>query len=554
MDRQTLAFYDRHAADIAGQYRPLAGSVDRYFTEAFPSTGSRILDAGSGSGRDVAALLEQGYDAHGFEPSEGLRTEAVMAYPNLKDRLSPHGIPLPEDADVGAPFDGILCSAVLMHIPESQLFDAAFSLKRLLKGNGRLLLSISDGRPDLDAEHRDEHGRLFTLLPANFLILLFERLGFVLLNRWQTADSRGRPDIQWTTLLFELRSARHARPLDRIETVLNRDRKTATYKLALFRALSEIGTKEYQHARWLSNSEVAIPIRLIAEKWFRYYWSIFDSDVFIPQNNGETPQSAKPIAFRELQTRIVVQYRNSGSLSQFIVDQSSDALPANLVRLYEEAIRCIASTIKEGPVRYASGEMFRYDGRTRSVIVTADAWREFCQLGHWIEPAVVLRWAEETERMAKQQVRASQVLDRLLVDPTEERSVGAARQVFAGMESKVCVWSDRALRGNFAVDHVIPFSLWHSNDLWNLLPCDSRINLSKSDALPERGLLIERKDRIISYWEALRRQWQGRFDHEVEVFTARRDLGDNWQNAAFGRLTEAIEVTAMQRGCERWRP
>ena len=57
---------------------------------------------------------------------------------------------------------------------------------------------------------------------------------------------------------------------------------------------------------------------------------------------------------------------------------------------------------------------------------------------------------------------------------------------------------------------MIPFSLWHCNDLWNLLPCDARVNGKKSDKLPERGLLLKRKDAIIYYWEKTRSRHQRR--------------------------------------------
>jgi hypothetical protein len=120
--------------------------------------------------------------------------------------------------------------------------------------------------------------------------------------------------------------------------------------------------------------------------------------------------------------------------------------------------------------------------------------------------------------------------------------------------TKACVWSGQSLRNRFAVDHAIPFSLWHSNDLWNLFPCDGRINLSKSDALPERDLLLKRKGCIIGYWEVLRNKQQRRFDYEIQVFTGHQDTGSNWQDLVFGRFAEAVEVTAVQRGCERWRP
>jgi len=90
MDRQTIEHYDRHAAELGARYRSMQDAHrQKHFGEAFPNKGARILDVGSGSGRDVSLL-------HGL----------------------PFGLPLAEDADAGGPFDGILCSAVLMHVPE----------------------------------------------------------------------------------------------------------------------------------------------------------------------------------------------------------------------------------------------------------------------------------------------------------------------------------------------------------------------------------------------------------------------------------------------------
>ena len=153
----------------------------------------------------------------------------------MQGRLFGFGLPLPEDADLGGQF------------------DAAFSLKRLLRERGRLWISVPGARPELDAESRDETGRLFKPLHPEYLVLLFERLGLQLLRRWEEPDRLGRSNIRWNSFLLD--TAR-GRPLDRIEGVLNRDRKTATYKLALFRALSEIGTLQDHVAEWLPAGRV----------------------------------------------------------------------------------------------------------------------------------------------------------------------------------------------------------------------------------------------------------------------------------------------------------
>ena len=156
----------------------------------------------------MALLLSLGFEAHGTEPTAGMRAVAVRAFPQLAGRIFPFGLPLPEDAEVGGKYDGLVCSAVLMHLPEAELFDAACSLRRILRDKGRLWIAIPGPRPGLSAEHRDETGRLFHELDPEDLRRLFERLGFQLLRRWQEPDRLGRPDIRWNGFLFELESAR----------------------------------------------------------------------------------------------------------------------------------------------------------------------------------------------------------------------------------------------------------------------------------------------------------------------------------------------------------
>jgi len=82
-----------------------------------------------------------------------------------------------------------------MHIGASDLFNAALSIKRCLKLNGRLLLTVPSERGDLVVEERDAGGRLFKNYAAGFLQLLFERLGFRLIDQWSNDDALNRVGI-----------------------------------------------------------------------------------------------------------------------------------------------------------------------------------------------------------------------------------------------------------------------------------------------------------------------------------------------------------------------
>ena len=203
MDERTIAFYDRQAAATASRHRSLDTAPWRpRFSSAF-RRGGRVLDVGCGCGRDLTLLLELGFDAHGTEPSAGMRAEAERADPVLAGRILHHALPLPDPAALGGPFDGIVCSAVLMHVPPEEVPAAMASLRRALRAGGRLWLTVPGRRPGLDDAQRDDGGRLFRDIQPEPLIELCRHNGLRELTRWDEPDRLGRVDIRWHGWMFE---------------------------------------------------------------------------------------------------------------------------------------------------------------------------------------------------------------------------------------------------------------------------------------------------------------------------------------------------------------
>jgi SAM-dependent methyltransferase len=225
MDESTREYYERHGHELAGQYASIRSPLRKFFSLSF-TPGARILDIGAGIGRELAALLEDGYDAYGVEPSEALRSAAAHHFPLACSRLAAGAIPIDtDDPAVRTPFDGILCSAVLHHFTRPELFGAVFSIKALLRARGRLLISIPLLRDDVKGS-RDFHGRLFNGVTPDELELLFERAGFRSIGRWVEGDALERGH-SWATILLELYSAGSSRPIDHIEAVLStRERRS----------------------------------------------------------------------------------------------------------------------------------------------------------------------------------------------------------------------------------------------------------------------------------------------------------------------------------------
>lgn len=110
-------------------------------------------------------MLDAGMDARGVDACPELIAEAKRRYPALADRIHEDCLPDLQTIPDGT-FDGILCWAVLMHLPQEQLFDTVFSLRRVLRPGGRLLISTPLEGPAVNPRSlRDDKGRLFNGIP-----------------------------------------------------------------------------------------------------------------------------------------------------------------------------------------------------------------------------------------------------------------------------------------------------------------------------------------------------------------------------------------------------
>lgn len=556
-DQPTLDYYNANAEQVFASYEQVSGGVSDYFQASF-WPGARILDVGAGSGRDLRTLLDMGYNAYGIEPSNGLRELAIAAHPILSDRLLAGGLPEPIDFYPGS-FDGIVCSAVLMHIPHSQLFDALITLRNLLKDNGRMLLSIPAARPDVVAQ-RDAKGRLFETLQAEQLKLLCSRLGLDCITEYHNDDAMGRAETRWVTLLL-VKRASLGQPLDRIESVLRNDKKVATYKLALLRALCDLADNDDRAVSWLPSGQVAVPLMKIAEQWLLYYWPLVAHPQLIPQMQGEA-SGKHVLAFRPLLRELIVatshHYQLDGEpqrLSLFMLEWKRGRLPDAISKLLGKTLRKIASTIVKGPVTYADdGTMFSYDKTTGSVCVDAELWREFCLTGYWVRDSLLLRWAELVARLSGSlpYVSPGVVMDLLLQRPDVQRQQRVAAGIFAELPNLRCVWSERAIPpGKLAMDHVLPFSIWLNNDLWNLQPSHTSVNSAKSDGVPSTRLLRTREAALVDNWRIAHDAEPQLFRYEVE-----RTLGSfnkhGWEMQLFEHLRGKAEMAVYAARARVW--
>lgn len=202
MDTETLQYYSSNSVKVAERYEATESALAEYFATAFKKC-CRILDIGCGSGRDLSELSRQGFDVYGLDGTRELVELSQRMHPELKGRVT-HGLLPSFEPPYGGHFDGVLCSAVLMHLELMQLSPAAASIGACLKKGGRLLISVPSKRPDIDKGDRDSNGRLFVPHSSRLLIDIFTERDFTLLDEWTNEDSLNRQGVEWVSQLYEL--------------------------------------------------------------------------------------------------------------------------------------------------------------------------------------------------------------------------------------------------------------------------------------------------------------------------------------------------------------
>lgn len=195
MDSKTIKQYDDHSEQYISEWcaktpEKLHALIKTWF---LPKTS--VLDVGSGSGRDVEWLCENGFAAEGVDASTGLLEKARSLWPK---RIFRHdSLPYLRSIESQS-FDNVLAAAVLMHLPLGEIEPAVQHFLRVVKVKGRVICSVRGSR---EASSRESDGRLFTSLELSQLAVIFERFGGKILEiveHDQQADGR-----KWSTIVVE---------------------------------------------------------------------------------------------------------------------------------------------------------------------------------------------------------------------------------------------------------------------------------------------------------------------------------------------------------------
>jgi SAM-dependent methyltransferase len=138
-DHATERFYSSNAVAYAAQ--TLTANIEylyKPFLDHVPA-GGHILDAGSGSGRDTAFFLRQGFQVTAFDASDAMAK--ISTELTRQDTL----VLRFEQVNWMETFDGIWAQASLLHVPKAGIVKAISSLLRTLKTGGVFYASFKLG-------------------------------------------------------------------------------------------------------------------------------------------------------------------------------------------------------------------------------------------------------------------------------------------------------------------------------------------------------------------------------------------------------------------------
>lgn len=190
-------WYKANAETVCNRYEGLnPGELNAWFTQFLPEAPARILDVGSGSGRDASWMTNLGHHVTAVEPSAAMRREALHYHGSEYIEWIDDTLPLlPRMNSRNERFDFILLSAVWMHVAPHLRSIAMESLSNLLKPTGRIAISLRMGGAEPE---RGIHEVTIEELRS-----LSETHGLSLRTIGRLDDKLGRQQVYWVnTVLF----------------------------------------------------------------------------------------------------------------------------------------------------------------------------------------------------------------------------------------------------------------------------------------------------------------------------------------------------------------
>lgn len=366
--------------------------------------------------------------------------------------------------------------------------------------------------------------------------------------------------------------------LKKINRIISDDSKSATYKLALLRGTIELINENSPFIE-TSTDKAIIPLGLLIEKWILYYYPLFNSDTEIKQITTKQP------AFKKHLSPIIHYYNSKGGLSVFYNDFLINGFDYEINKSVKTALDSIYTTIVTQPMNYIGssinekGNIFnveqqkiKYSSKSKidktlviekygTFSIPIEFFEAFRIYGPFINgtDSILKHWTEFSSKVSPQ-IEKTFITHKLLESPVVERENNESKKIFKlhftqNNAPLKCVWSGKPIKeDDYHLDHIIPFSLFKNNDLWNLLPVQSKYNREKSNLIPSPELILQQQNHFFRYWDILLAHQPLLFKKQIDLTLLGNRATENWKNEALQQLVNTAQYLINERGYPSWFP
>jgi len=176
--QKTIDTYEQ-TADL---YNSLYPDVNRKNIDFFIKQlkGKNILDIGCGSGRDAEYFVNKGLDVAGIDLSDRFIEISRARVPNAKFiKMDMRNIDFPLES-----FDGIWSLASILHIPKIAAKNTIKQLRKVLKTNGIIYISVKLGEGEKFIKRDRYKGleKFFAFYTESEISDLLEQCGFEIIK------------------------------------------------------------------------------------------------------------------------------------------------------------------------------------------------------------------------------------------------------------------------------------------------------------------------------------------------------------------------------------
>lgn len=186
--------YAAEAENLVERYENIPfADVHRSVLHLIPAAPCRVLDIGSGTGRDAAAFAAMEHRVVAVEPTAEMRLRAIALHRSPQIEWLDDSLPdLAEVIRRGEQFDVVMLTAVWMHLDELQRRRAMPRVASLLRAGGVMCMTLRHGPVP--------SGRRMFAVSGDETTGLGQAAGLRLLFKEERSPSLRQPGVSWTRL------------------------------------------------------------------------------------------------------------------------------------------------------------------------------------------------------------------------------------------------------------------------------------------------------------------------------------------------------------------